>query len=261
MPSDRRPPRTPRQHTVRERRAIIACTRCRRLRKKCKQECGTSSPHGKCERCCATGEICKYLNVIDDISPHVPSPPPTDLCMEELKSAKNGPVLQLQWRYANLTSDTGQQQLVHQSSPSSGSSTHETENISNNSHNTRQDDIRYLSNWVNQVADPSLSPLYASRSATESAQYDQRSSYPSHTTFDVDAQRPGSMSFHDYHDLNLYYEGPRSQSNILIGMASTYYEEANTYASSDGQVFSATNDLKCLVCLAINCENHPNCGC
>jgi hypothetical protein len=178
--------------------------------------------------------------------------------------------------YSNLIepSDAGPQQLVHQSTSSLSSSTHETEDVSNNSHDTHPGGIRYLSNWVDPVADPSLSSSYASRSATELPQYDWWSSiptYPAHTAFsvpDVDAQRPDSMNYHNHHDitnpippLSTQYEIPQYQSNIPARMASNYHapydipnQEANTsdprsphgawntyHAFSDGQVLTTRN--------------------
>jgi len=191
------------------------------------------------------------------------------------------------------TSNTGPQQLVQQSSSSSGSSTHETEDVSNHSHGTHPDGIFYPLIWVDPVApaDPSLSPSYASRSATESPQYDWRPLIPTTTfsTSDVYAQRPNSPNYHDYHDitnpilpLSTQYEVSRSQSNIPARMASNYYtpydttnQEANTsdprsphggwdsyHASSDNQVPSARSDHpRCLICFIVNCETHPECIC
>jgi len=151
------------------------------------------------------------------------------------------------------TSDTGQQQLVHQNSSSLDTSTPEIENISNNLDHTRPDYILYPSDWVNLVADPSLSPSYASRSATESAEYDQQSSistYPPPTTFNVDAQRSDSMNSYDYYDLTHGDESPRSQSDIHTRIALAPYEEADAsdpysaWITYRGQVLSVINEPK-----------------
>jgi len=58
-------------HSVRERRAHIACTRCRHLKKKCKQGAGAD-----CQRCNATGQECQYLRVVDEISQMANNSPP-----------------------------------------------------------------------------------------------------------------------------------------------------------------------------------------
>jgi len=58
-------------HSVRERRAHIACTRCRHLKKKCRQGAGAD-----CQRCNATGHECQYLRVVDEISQMANNSPP-----------------------------------------------------------------------------------------------------------------------------------------------------------------------------------------
>jgi len=45
----------------REKRALMACTHCRRLKKRCKPAGSTG-----CQRCQDSGKLCQYLNVPDD---------------------------------------------------------------------------------------------------------------------------------------------------------------------------------------------------
>jgi len=63
MSSDHCPPDSRRERSFRERRASIACTHCRRLKKRCKPGGGAG-----CQRCDATGRECQYTRVRDDSS-------------------------------------------------------------------------------------------------------------------------------------------------------------------------------------------------
>lgn len=58
------PPRSPRPSPKgpREGRSLIACSRCRRLKKKCKPEEGRA----RCERCRITDQTCSYVPVSDE---------------------------------------------------------------------------------------------------------------------------------------------------------------------------------------------------
>jgi len=257
MSSNTRTPPTPHKSTARERRALIACIRCRHLKKKCKPECGALSLSGRCRRCRLVGEICQYLTVADEISSRVPSPPPTGLCThgEEHESTNNDfsvPVAPpLQWHHASIeTNDTGPQSFA------SGSLTHPTEDV----RDIHSDVISYQSNRVDP-ADRSLSPSYASRSATESAQCDQRPPFPT-ATFSMSgiyAQRPDSS---DMPAMMTYapYNIPNQEANTSDRHSP--HGGWDPYASSDRQAFSPRNyHLRCLICSTINCKTHPECVC
>jgi len=64
-------------HSVRERRAHIACTRCRHLKKKCRQGAGAD-----CQRCDATGQECQYLRVVDEMANNSPPPAAEPIILE-----------------------------------------------------------------------------------------------------------------------------------------------------------------------------------
>lgn len=81
MTSVSRSPSFQPKRSFREKRALIACKRCRRLKKRCKP--GGSA---KCQRCIATGNACIILSVADETSSsHAtssPSPAPYMLVEE-----------------------------------------------------------------------------------------------------------------------------------------------------------------------------------
>lgn len=67
-----------------ERRALIACTRCRHLKKGCKQV-----GRERCQRCVQTDQVCVYMDVAND--PTAPRPPGSSSSMAAPDSPPNSP--------------------------------------------------------------------------------------------------------------------------------------------------------------------------
>jgi hypothetical protein len=127
------------------------------------------------------------------------------------------------------TNDTGPQSFA------SGSLTHPTEDV----RDIHSDVISYQSNRVDP-ADRSLSPSYASRSATESAQCDQRPPFPTaaFSMSGIYAQRPDSS---DMPAMMTYapYNIPNQEANTSDRHSP--HGGWDPYASSDRQAFSPRN--------------------
>jgi hypothetical protein len=173
---------SPRQRRFREKRAFIACTHCRRLKKRCT---GREGHHNQCQRCHATSQVCRYMNVADDISSRLSNSqsPGPNVFVEEV-FPPHDEVEHIESALPTVIADDIDQHQHSQSglARNNGASPRlTTQNFSGLPHTTP---YMFNDNYSNNISYPSPlnvpatnPPLYGGqrvRSATESPQYRRR---------------------------------------------------------------------------------------